>query len=389
MTEYSRMAKGTFTSTGGAQIINLPFIPDYVEITNLTQFLTPVTAGIPKGYWDKNFSVTVSGTTYNPTAAQVVTASTLAMVPDIILTNGITTFSAGQLLQFGATQQVASITKANPAVVTVTGHGYTTGDVVTFQGLYSTQFTAGMPQIAGIPFTITVIDANSFSIPWNTNQSAYTALSASPTGATVKKVLYPSIYFPGVSIISNITLGATTTIDTTSAHNFVVGQEVAFRIPVVNGFPTAWGTTQLNSLPNNLTPGAPAYGYVVAVTDYNTVVVNINSSSFTTFNSNVPVANTVGMSFPQIVAVGDINTGGVQISANSPLYPSPYSVPIGTAQVPTINGPAILGAYVNNTAQGFVVGSGTAQDATTAVLVGSSGDFIEWRAFLHDMSIPF
>ncbi len=31
MTEYSRMAKGKFTSTGSAQVINLPFQPDAVH----------------------------------------------------------------------------------------------------------------------------------------------------------------------------------------------------------------------------------------------------------------------------------------------------------------------------------------------------------------------
>jgi hypothetical protein len=34
MTEYSRMAKGTFTSTGAAKAVYLPFTPDYVEFTN-------------------------------------------------------------------------------------------------------------------------------------------------------------------------------------------------------------------------------------------------------------------------------------------------------------------------------------------------------------------
>jgi len=198
----------------------------------------------------------------------------------------------------------------------------------------------------------------------------------------VKKVLYPYLYFPGTTVISSITTGSTTTIDTTSAHNFVVGQEVAFRIP------TLWGTTQLNSLPNTTTPGSPVYGYVVAVTDYNTVVVNIDSSSYSAFTSNMTVAQSVGLSFAQIVAVGDVNTGGVQISSGSALYPSPQYMPIGTTQFSTINGPAILGSYVNNTAQGFVIGAGTAEGDASAILIGAASDVIYWRAFLHDYSSP-
>jgi hypothetical protein len=371
MTEYSRMAKGKFISTGGAQVINLPFQPDYVEILNYTASAAFRDHSVLSAQWDANmgqgFAITqVRNTTYQT---------------DSVILNGISTFSAGQMLQYGARKQVVGITKANPAIVTVTAHGLTSGDVVIFTGLYQSA-TTGMPQIDGIPFTVTVIDANSFSIPWNTNQSEYTALSGSPTGAFMKKVLYPYLYAPGATYISAITLGTTTTVDTTSAHNFVVGQEVAFRIP------DYWGTIQLNSLPNTLTPGSPVYGYVIEVTDYNTVVVNINSSAFTAFDSNQPFADVSGQSFAQIVAVGDVNTGGVEITSGSVLYPPPYTVPIGTTRVNSINGPAIKGAFFNNTSQGFVVGAGTNVTDTAAVLVGDADDEIYWRAFLHDLSIP-
>lgn len=377
MTEYSRMAKGQFTSTGAAKVINLPFQPDYVEFTNYTASAAFTDARVLSAIWDVNmgqgFAITqVKDTTYKS---------------DSVIVNGISTFAAGQMLQYGALKQVVSTTKADPVNFEVTGHGYSSGDVVVFQGLYSTQYTAGMPQLDGIPFTVTVVDANNFTVPWNTNQSAYTALAASPTGAKVKKVLYPYLYFPGVSFIRSLTTGTTTTIKTTHAHNMVVGQQVAFRIPTVSGFPTAWGTTELNSLPNLLTPGAPAYGYVISVTDYNTVVVNINSSSYTAFNSNIPVANVSGMSFAQMVAVGDVNTGATPISSGSALYPPPQYTPIGTTGINTIGGPAIRGSYVNNTSQGFIIGAGTCVAATTAVLVGATGNVINWRACLHDMNV--
>ncbi len=378
MTEYSRMAKGKFTSTGFAQVVNLPFQPDYVEIINYTASAAFTDHRVLSAQWDaamgQGFAIAqVKNTTYQT---------------DSIIVNGVSTFSAGQMLQYGARKQVVASTKADPTSFEVTAHGYQSGDVVIFQGLYSTQYTAGMPQMDGIPFTVTRVDANNFTVPWNSNQSNYTALVGSPSGAYVKKVLYPYLYAPGVAVISAITLGATTTIDTTSAHNFVVGQEVAFRIPTDAATPSVWGTTELNSLPNVSVPGSPVYGYVIAVTDYNTVVVNIDSSSYTAFNSNVPVADVPGLSFAQIVAVGDVNTGGVQISSGSALYPPPYVTPIGTTRVNSINGPAIQGAFFNNTSQGFVIGAGVGVTDTAAVLVGASGNVIYWRAFLHDMSLP-
>ncbi len=372
MAEYSRLAKGTFVSTGAAQIINLPFQPDFVRMWNYTSTVT--SQDIISAVWDVNMG--------QGFALQMGYNATPALIQDRVVANGISSFAAGQLLQFGPTLAISGITKASPAVVTTTtNHNLASGDVVVFQGLFQSS-TTGMPQINGIPFTVTVTGATTFTIPWNTNQSNYTALSGSPAGATVKKVLYPYLYFPGTTFISAITLGTTTTIDTTDAHNFVVGQEVAFRIP------SAWATTQLNSLPNIPIPGSPIYGYVIAVTDYNTVVVNVDSSAYTAFNSNPTVASVPGLSYPQIVAVGDVNTGGVQISSGSSLYPPPYFVPIGTTRVNTINGPAIQGAFVNNTSQGFVIGIGPGDILTTSVLVGSSSDVIYWEAFLHDLSLP-
>lgn len=385
MAEYSRLARGRFVSTGQAQVVNLPFQPDRVRLINFTAAGTAISGAaaqnkVPYAEWDaymgQGFAV-----------QQVYVGATPSVLQyDTVITNGISTFSAGQLLQFGPTLTVTTITKANPAVVTTTtAHGLKSGDVVVLEGIFQ-DATTGMPQLNGLPFTVTVTGATSFTIPWNTNQSEYTAINSLAVGFTgsprVKKVLYPYLYFPGTAFISNITLGTTTTVDTTDAHNFVVGQEVAFRVP------SEWGTVELNSLPNLLTPGSPVYGYVVAVTDYNTVVVNIDSSAYTAFNSNIDFDDVPGLSYPQIVAVGDVNTGGVQVSAGSVLYPPPYSVPIGTTRFNTINGPAIQGAFVNNTSQGFVVGAGAGTLATDSVLVGTAGDVMIWQAFLHDYSNP-
>lgn len=389
MAEYSRLAKGRFVSTGGAQIINLPFKPDYVEFINYTASALAISGSaaqntVPHAWWDSSMG--------QGFAVQEVYAGATPSVLryDTVITNGISTFEGGLAFQYGPTLAISGITKADPAVVTTTtNHGLTSGDVVIFYGLYQSS-TTGMQQISGIPFTVTVTGLTTFTIPWNTNQSNYTALSGSPSGASVKKVLYPYLYFPGTSFISAITAPNGTTIptgtvqvDTTDAHNFVVGQEVAFRIP------TAWGSIQLNSLPNTTIPGSPVYGYVDTVTDYNTVIVRIrNSATFTAFNSNQVFASFPGEQLPQIVAVGDVNTGGVEITSGSVLYPPPYSVPIGTTRVNTINGPAIKGAYVNNTSQGFIIGIGAGTNVTSSVLVGAASDVIYWKAYLHDYANP-
>jgi hypothetical protein len=372
MTEYSRTAKGKFTSTGAAQAIYLPFQPDYVSLINYTASAAFTDHRVLSAQWDINmgqgFAITqVKNTTYQT---------------DSVITNGISTFSAGQMLQFGARQQIIGATAANPIVFNVTAHGYAVGDVVMFEGLYQSS-TTGMAQIDGIPFRVSAVgDADHFSVVWPGSASNYTALSGSPAGAFVMKILYPFLYAPGVAYLEAITTGTTTTIVTTAPHNFVVGQEVAFRIP------QSWGTTQLNSLPNNTTPGSPIYAYVISVTDATTFVVNVNSTGYTAFNTNQTIASVPGLSFPQVLAVGDVNTGGVAISSGSALYPPPYTVFTGTTRVNSINGPAINGAFFNNTRSGFIIGAGTCVTDTSAVLVGATSDVIYWEAFLHDLSIP-
>lgn len=377
MAEYSRLAKGHFTSTGAAKTIYLPFQPDYIRLINYTAAATPTNHGVPFAFWDVSMG--------QGFAVEQVFNATPVLTTDVVTTNGFSTFgllgptNSGLELQLGAQLQISGITKANPAVVTTASpHGLSSGQVVILEGLFQSA-TTGMPQISNMPFVITVTGATTFTIPWNTNQSNYTALSGSPTGAFVRQVLFPWNYLPGVNFISAITTGTTTTITTTSNHNYVVGQEIAFRIPSV------WGTTQLNSLPNSVTPGSPVYGYVTSLTSNTVFVCSINSTGFTAFNSNPTVAQTVGLTPPQVVAVGDINSGGTAYSGGA-LYPSP-SFPTFSGGISTINGPAISGAFVNNTAQGFTIGAGAGTNDGSSVLVGANADVIYWEAVFHDMAI--
>lgn len=386
MAEYSRLAKGSFTATSASKVINLPFMPDYVEVLNYTNFAAGVVDNsVVQAFWDNKLVVGAN----NPTMIELYNAT--ALVTDVIASNGITAFSAGLSLQYGPVVQHGgspvsdfSISKAFPAVVTTVGdHGLQTGDVVIFSNLAQTD-TTGMNQIAGVPFMVTRTGATTFTINWNTNQSNYTVFNTATSSGNLgsyKKVLYPDLYLPDINVISAITTGATTTISTAAQHQLQVGSEVGFRIPPV------WGTIQLNELPNVLIPGSPIYGYVVAVTDVQNVVVSINSTGYTAFNSNLPFASTAGRTFAQMLAVGDVNTGGVQISAGSQLYPAPKYSYATLNDSSTINGPAIVGSFVNNTRQGFIIGSGLATTKTSAHIM-AAGDQVVWRAFLHDYAQP-
>ena len=383
MAEYSRLASGQVTSNGGNTLVINPFTPTRIEIFNQTRAAaqngnTTTTFCISKAGWYQDMGVgaawvTQTTTTGDYTGFIAPSGGTSSSIPTLVSGTGFSTFQGGLSQQYGPTVFLGAsggITKASPAVVTTTAaHGLVSGNVVIFQNLAQTS-TTGMQQIAGIPLVVTVTGTTTFTIPWNTNQSNYTAISTGGlnTLASFKQVLYPSLYVPGTAYISSLTLGSSTVVNTTAPHNFVVGQEIAFRIPL------AWGTIQLNSLPNVVIPGSPIYGFVTAVSSSTSFTVNINSSSYTAFNSNQIYINYPGQQFPQVVAVGDNNSGSNQFGYNSPTVYNGSS----TTAVSTINGPAIAGAYINATSQGFIIGSGVS---------GTAADVIDWVAYLDDYAV--
>jgi hypothetical protein len=365
MAEYSKMARGYYVANGATKVISLPFKPQRIEFQNRTTYVTGNAGTTASGFWDSYLP-------QDSVMLQIMQSTTpTSLTTNYVTSGGINTFDASQALALGPVNigsRVFTMTKGTTTqVASASAHGLQSGDVVIFQGLYQTSST-GMPQICGIPFTITRVDSLNFTIPWNTNQTNYTAIATgglSGANASFRKVLYPYLYSPGVSFINAITLGTTTTVSTTQPHNLSVGSTVCFRIP------KEYGTVELNSLPNQIIPGSPLYGNVISVVDADTVVVNIDSSNFTAFSNNVAVASVDGLSFPQMLAVGDVNTGGIQYSGGL-LYPSPV---VNGASIQ--NGPAINGAFVNNSRYGFSIGSEYA---------GLNNDFVLWQAYYYDLS---
>lgn len=386
MAEYSRLAKGNFTATGTTQAVLLPFTPDYVEIWNYTNIKTKTSSTLTRAWWDAKFIDSSSGT--NPTFVEGYNSGGALIYDQISNTStnlGINPYSAALALQYGPSQAITTVTaSASPTIVTTTSaHGYNVGDTVIMEGI-ALATTNNMQLLNGVPFTITAVGSpTTFSIQWNSSGSNYTTVS--PTAANVKKVLYPFLYLPEDNVIANVTQAAQATVVTTMYHNFEVGQEIAFRIP------TFWGMTQLNSLPNNVVPGSPIYGYVTSITDNWTFVVTTNTTNFTAFTNNGTMTSSTlaGLSYPQVLSAGDVNSGGlINAFSASNLYPSPQ-FPTSTNRVATINGPAIRGAFVNNTAQGFTIGAGLGAviTATTGTIMASTNQ-IYWHAYIHDFGNP-
>jgi len=375
MAEYSKLASGQVVSGGSAIPVMLPFQPTRIEIYNTTA--AGAGAGVSKAVWtqdmgqDNAFATTLTAFSFATTPAVSLTAN----VDSFITSGGFMTMQAAYALQYGPVLEIASVSAANPAVVTTSiPHGLADGSVVIMQNLYQTAST-GMSQICGVPFVVTVLSATTFSIEFDTTQSQYTAYNSgtSSVQATVKEVLYPALYFPGVSYITSIDRGQQTLVQTSAPHNFVVGQEVAFRMP------SPFGCTELNSSGGGSIPGQALYGYVTSVLSSTAFNVSINSSGFSALSWNLPMSQfNYGTSYPQIVAVGDYNFGS-GLNSMAPLGMSPQAYIGGSTSLATFPlAPTIGGAYVSATYQGFIIGS---------AICGAADDVIEWVAYFDDLAL--
>lgn len=105
-------------------------------------------------------------------------------------------------------------------------------------------------------------------------------------------------YEPSRFVISGLTFnGPTTTVTTSTDHNYVVGQRVRLLIPMF------YRSRELNE----------KQGLVISIPASNQVLVNIPSYGATAFDSSPTYAPTSA----QILAIGDINTGAINSSGRT------------------------------------------------------------------------
>ena len=341
MSEYSKRAEGQFTSTGVAEFINLPFLPNTFEMWNTSAVTDQTDDDIIYAQARNGDAAGSADVQYFGTAP--------AVEANAITLGGFTFIEAGTY-QFGPSLTISGITQAAAAVVTTsTNHNLATGDSVLLSG------TTAMLQISGEVYTITRLSATTFSIPVNS-----TGFTAAATAGFAKQVLFPDLYIPFRSVITAIAVGATTTITLGVNHSFVVGQEVLIQIPTVDA--TAWGTVELDTETFNNANVVPQQAYVTAITA-NTITVNVNSTGFTAFAYPTSAQAGLGISFPAVYAIGDQNFGLIG--------PGPFTPPI-----------TIPGAFAANTRKGVLVGLGNG-----TLVMHANNDVVRWTATLPDLII--
>lgn len=149
----------SFTSGGAAYNLDVGFVPNMVQIYNLTKWATDGTNC--EFLWDKSMA---DGYAY----AQ---ASDIASLDrSIITSNGVSVYQTSSWPDIS--EVISGVTQANPAVVTVgSTANYTTGDYVRIRDV------VGMDELNGNLYKITVINSTTFSLD-GVDSSGFTAYSS-------------------------------------------------------------------------------------------------------------------------------------------------------------------------------------------------------------------
>jgi len=276
---------GSFTTpaSGNApQTLKLPFVPDLVEIwvqgnADGGTWTSSANPGPTKyAFWQKAMA--------NGTA--LVTANTAGAATDtsvFLATGGITPVTSAANL-YGAQQGGSGITKASPAVMTLTNSNvYSTGDIVLLES------TTGALQFSGIPWSVVKTGATTYNLGISGTTFSSLAFAAAATNVVTQQVLFPTAFTPYVSYIVGLTRGATTTVVTSFPHGLTAGDTVRLVIP------SPWGPTQISG----------QQGIVTSITDAITFVVAINSSAASAFAFPTTAQAAAGVTWPQVIPFGD------------------------------------------------------------------------------------
>lgn len=267
-TTQNLIAYGSFTSDGNPRTIEIPSGVDYIMVENYSTWGTAPSA-VVKSWWQRGMA--------NGSAHELTEGVASALTATAITTNGFTEITPQTGI--GAAVAITAITNASPMVAS-TATTPAVGDIVR---VYNT--TAAF-QYAGMDFSVTAVNPGvSMSFGYTT------APGSAATAGTYRRLPFDLQYYPRKRYITGITAGATTVIQLSVTHGYVVGQKVSIRVPA------GWGMVELNGQTGNIT---------AINTATNTLTVDINSAAYTAFAWPTSATAAAGISFPHIVPAGEI-----------------------------------------------------------------------------------
>ncbi len=254
---FTIITGGSFTSTGAGVKIPLPSSADYFKTWNITQLTAANPNTVTNGEWfGAKFGAGASAA-----GSGIKTVKTTAMLESAFASNtGFTYVTSAPVVEAQNAAAITSITAASPAVVSQTSHGYSADDIVYLYG------TTGMLQIAGMPFQISTVNANDYTLI-GLRAAGFAAPATAGFSRRTSKYNAVEPEFLYITEITQATQAVVrTSVDPT--QHYVIGMKIHFSIP------QSFGMTQMNGLT----------GKIVAVSAANyTVTVDIDSSAFTAF----------------------------------------------------------------------------------------------------------
>ena len=272
---------GTFTSDGNPRMISIPSGYSDFRMINLTD-IGSAAAATPVMRAEGSSSMAAGSAYYN---TKTNGAATLDL-EITTLTGGFTFIADSALLNIGASTLLngTEINRANPAVAdTATTAGLVAGSsVVRLFG------TTGMLQVSSMDFTVgTIVTNTSFQLKYLDNSG----FAADATAGSFRIINATDRFYPKSRYITAITLATQAVITLSVSHGYTVGQEVRIVVPA------AFGMVEINGL----------LGVIVAVTSgaTNTITVDIDSSGFTAFAFPTSAVAAAGVTFAQVVPVGE------------------------------------------------------------------------------------
>jgi len=315
-------SQGYFTSNGKSTTIKLASGVDWLQIWNITNSKNnSVTSAIPVGwYWQNGFPAGAGISYWKSNAAAA------SQLQQYNTTNGFTLIN-GYSPNYSTPSAITSTSNAATPVYTVgSTTGISVGSVVRIYGTSQMTVNGFDVQVGAFSPSASFTSAVAFA----------TALPAS-TGGFYSIVNPQQPWYPARRIIANISQAASAVVTTTVQHNYVVGQEVTFRIK------KPFGMVQLDGLTGSIT----------AVTQF-TFTVNIDTTAFTAFTW---ATFTKAVTLPQVLPVGEDTA--VALVQSPPLY-------------------EFSDATINNAYIGIQFPGGA--EADTAGPAGVANDVIYWRA---------
>ncbi len=277
MSDNTIIQQGFFTSTGASVNIPLRSSVDWMRVYNTTIAAANQTTAIGvEFYWQAGFPAAAQWQYLKSNAAAAANLSQY-------LTSGGFTYVDSSVNVYGAlTATITAISTASIPVATNTGtNGLAAGSIVRLSTV------AGAPQLGGMDFTVgyNTLSSTTFSLDYMAQ------LTVAGTTGVWELVNFDPIYYPRRRFITNITKATLAVVTLSVTHGYKVGQLVRMSVPA--GF----GMTQMNGLQ------ATIVAVNTTTTSGNTITLNVDSSSFTTFA--FPLAAAYPFTPAQVVPMGE------------------------------------------------------------------------------------